>query len=41
MVVLVVTRRVCLELQASERVERERRLAEEEARRAASVEPLR
>jgi ubiquinol-cytochrome c reductase cytochrome b subunit len=40
-VVLVVTRRVCLELQASERVERERALAEAEARRAAVVEPIR
>jgi ubiquinol-cytochrome c reductase cytochrome b subunit len=39
--VLVVTRRVCLELQASERVELERELAEEEARRAAAVEPVR
>ena len=36
LVVLVVTRRVCLELQASDLVERERRLAEAEARRAAS-----
>jgi quinol---cytochrome-c reductase cytochrome b subunit len=41
LVVLVVTRRVCLELQASERVERERGLAEEEARRAAALEPVR
>jgi ubiquinol-cytochrome c reductase cytochrome b subunit len=39
-VVLVVTRRVCVELQASERVERERKLAEEEARRAAALEPV-
>jgi hypothetical protein len=36
-----VTRRLCLELQASERVERERKLAEEEARRAAALEPVR
>jgi ubiquinol-cytochrome c reductase cytochrome b subunit len=41
LVVLIVTRRVCLELQASERVERERALAEAEARRAAAVEPVR
>jgi ubiquinol-cytochrome c reductase cytochrome b subunit len=39
--VLVVTRRVCLELQGSDRVEHERELAEEEARRAASLEPVR
>jgi quinol---cytochrome-c reductase cytochrome b subunit len=38
--VLVLTRRVCLELLASERVERERRLAEAEARRAAQAEPV-
>jgi ubiquinol-cytochrome c reductase cytochrome b subunit len=38
LVVLLVTRRVCLELQASDRVERERKLAEAEARRAASPE---
>jgi ubiquinol-cytochrome c reductase cytochrome b subunit len=38
-VVLFVTRRVCLELQASDRVERQRKLAEEEARRAA-LEPV-
>jgi hypothetical protein len=39
--VLLVTRRVCLELQGSDRVERERELAEEEARRAAALEPVR
>jgi ubiquinol-cytochrome c reductase cytochrome b subunit len=39
--VLLLTRRVCLELQASDRVERERHAAEEEARRAAAVEPVR
>jgi ubiquinol-cytochrome c reductase cytochrome b subunit len=38
-VVLLVTRRVCLELQAGDRVERERRLAEAEARRAAEASP--
>ena len=38
--VLVQMRRVCLELLASERVERERKLAEEEARRAARAEPV-
>jgi ubiquinol-cytochrome c reductase cytochrome b subunit len=40
-VVLLVTRRVCLELQASDRVERERKLAEDEARRASALEPVR
>jgi ubiquinol-cytochrome c reductase cytochrome b subunit len=40
-VVLLVTRRVCLELQASDRVERQRELAEEEARRASALEPVR
>jgi hypothetical protein len=38
--VLLLTRRVCLDLLASERVERERKLAEEEARRAARAEPV-
>jgi cytochrome c-type biogenesis protein CcmH/NrfF len=40
-VVLILTRRVCIELLASERVERERKLAEEEARRAAQLAPVR
>jgi ubiquinol-cytochrome c reductase cytochrome b subunit len=39
-VVLLLTRRVCLELQASERVERERRAAEAEARRAGEPEAV-
>ena len=38
--VLVLTRRVCVELLGSERVARERKLAEEEARRAAELEPV-
>src|SRR5207302_6337603 len=39
-VVLILTRRVCVELLGSERVARERKLAEEEARRAAELEPV-
>jgi ubiquinol-cytochrome c reductase cytochrome b subunit len=41
LVVLLVTRRVCLELQGSDRVKRGRELAEEEARQAAALEPVR
>jgi quinol---cytochrome-c reductase cytochrome b subunit len=39
-VVLLLTRRICLDLQAGDRVQRERRLAEDEARRSTELEPI-